>query len=96
MDRGVNVDRELIDKHLKEDLRRVWELYVEGTIREFYQRGDNPFAVLILECKDLEEAKAKLATIPFVQLGITTFDTIIPLQPFSGFNVLFAKEAPVS
>ena len=92
MDRGVNLDQALIEKHLKEDVQRVWELYVEGTIREFYQRGDNPFAVLILECSNLEEATAKLSTIPFAKLGITTFDTIIPLKPFDGLSSLFESK----
>jgi hypothetical protein len=91
MDRGINLDRELIEAHLKEDVQRVWELYAEGTIREFYQRGDNPFAVLILECSSIDEAREKLSTIPFVRLGITTFDTIIPVGPFTGLNVLFSS-----
>lgn len=93
MDSGVNVDEEKIKAHLKEDVARVWELYSEGFIREIYQRGDNPFTVLILEADSLEDAKAKLASIPFAQMGITEFKTVIPLQPFTGFDNLFADQA---
>lgn len=91
MDHGVDVDQKKVEMYLKEDVTRVWELYVEGTIREFYQRGDNPFAVLILECASLDEAKGKLSTIPFVQHGLTAFD-VIPIEPFVGLNVLFKTE----
>ena len=93
MDSGVNVDEEKIKAHLAEDTAKVWELYSEGFIREIYQRGDNPFTVLILEADSLEEAKSKLATIPFVKMGITEFKTVIPLQPFTGFEALFADKS---
>lgn len=92
MDSGVNVDEQKIEEHIAEDVARVWELYSEGFIREIYQRGDNPFTVLILEAESLEDAQAKLATIPFTKLGITEFRTMIPLQPFTGFDVLFADK----
>ena len=88
MDHGVNVDQKLIAANLAKDVQRVWELYSEGTIRAMYQRGDNPFAVLILECNTLESATAKVGSIPFVKLGITAFD-IIPIQPFTGLSAWF-------
>ena len=92
LDSGLDTDPAKIDALLTEDVARVWELHAEGTLRAIYQRGDNPFAVLILECADLDEARAKLGTIPFVKAGITTFDTVIPLQPFTGFRALFSPE----
>lgn len=48
---------------------------------------------MILEADSLEDAKSKLATIPFAKLGITEFKTVIPLQPFTGFDVLFADKS---
>ena len=45
MNSGVNLEPKIIEAHLKEDIQRLWELYAEGTIGEFYQRGDNPFAL---------------------------------------------------
>lgn len=47
--------------------------------------------VLILEADILEDAKAKLATITFAKMGVTAFNTVIPIQPFTGFNALFEK-----
>ena len=93
MDSGLDMNEEKINANVAEDVARVWELYSEGFIREIYQRGDNPFTVLILEADSLEEATRKLATIPFAKMGITEFKTVIPLQPFTGFEALFADKS---
>ena len=92
MDRGLDTQPAKIEKLLTQDVKRVWELISDGTIRCAYQRGDNPFAVLILECADLDAAKVVLDTIPFVKAGITQFDTVIPLKPFVGLEALFAPD----
>jgi hypothetical protein len=74
--------------YLKEEAARVWELYQAGTFRELYFRQDEPSAVLILECKDVEEAFGFLNTLPLVREGLITFD-VIPLVPYPGFARLF-------
>ena len=76
---------------LKDEVRKAWELYVAGTIREIYFRRDMPGAVLILECQDVQEAKEILETLPFVHAGLSEF-TIMPLGPFDQFALLFAQE----
>ncbi|GCE28927.1 hypothetical protein KDA_44110 [Dictyobacter alpinus] len=93
MDHGLEgaKDTAKVNSLLKKDVTRVWELYKEGTIREMYQRSDNPFAVLILECSNLEEARQKLGTIPFSQAGITAWE-IIPIQPFAGLEAIIVPE----
>ena len=70
---------------------KAWELYQAGVIRELYFRQDRSEAVLILECADHKEAKAALATLPFVEAGLIAFD-IIPLRPYSGFARLFGDD----
>ncbi len=69
---------------------RAWELYQAGVIRELHFRQERPEAVLILECAGVEEAAASLATLPFVEAGLITFE-IIPLAPYPGFARLFAS-----
>ena len=76
--------------HLKAEARHVWELYQSGTIRELYFRADRSEAVLILECKDVIEAKEKLDALPLVQAGLIRFE-IIPLVPYPGFARLFGE-----
>jgi len=74
--------------YLKEEAARVWELYRDGAFREMYFRQDEPSAVLILECKGVEEAKGFLNTLPLVREGLIEFD-VIPLAPYPGFSRLF-------
>lgn len=85
-----SIPAERFQPHLKAEAARVWELYQAGTIRELYFRQDAHSAVLILECRDREEAAAALATLPLVQAGLITFD-IIPLTAYPGFSRLFAN-----
>ena len=77
--------------HLKEEeAARVLELYQAGLFRELYFRQDQPSAVLVLECADIEEANAVLNTLPLVKAGLIAFD-IIQLIPYPGFSRLFAR-----
>ncbi len=77
--------------HLRAEAARGWELYKNGIIREMYFRDDKPEAVLILECKDVEEAEHYLSTLPLVEKGLISFE-LIPLRAYHGFERLFAKE----
>lgn len=74
---------------------RVWELYQAGVLRELYFRADRSAAVLVLECHDLDEAAAVLATLPLVQVGLIQFE-IIPLVAYPGFGRLFASAPPAA
>lgn len=76
--------------HLKDEARRVWELYLAGVIREIYFREDQHTAVLMLECKDAEQAGEILNTLPLVKQKLIAFD-IIPLTAYPGFSRLFAS-----
>jgi muconolactone delta-isomerase len=77
--------------HLKAEAARAWELYQAGIIREIYFRADTSEAVLILECANVSEADAVLATLPLVKAGLITFE-IIPLRPYPGFARLFEAD----
>jgi len=76
--------------HLEAEARRVWELYIKGFIREIYFRADQKSAVLILECKNIEEAEEKLATLPLVREDLIYFE-FIPLVPYPGYERLFKE-----
>jgi muconolactone delta-isomerase len=78
--------------HLKAEAARVWELYQAGILREIYFRQDRSEAVLVLECKDVEEANEVLGAFPLVQAGLIVFD-LIPLIPYPGFGRLFARDS---
>jgi muconolactone delta-isomerase len=74
---------------LKEEARRVWELQQSGVLREIYFNADQHTAVLMLESKDVEQARQILSGLPLVTAGLIEFE-IIPLVPYEGFARLFA------
>lgn len=75
---------------LKEEASAVWNLYVEGIIRELYFRADVKCAVLLLECQSVEDARTIISDLPIVKNKLSTFD-IIPLVPYDGFERLFEQ-----
>ncbi|MDX1640859.1 MAG: hypothetical protein R3220_04140 [Balneolaceae bacterium] len=81
--------------HLRDEAKEGWKLYKDGFIREMYFRADKPEAVLILEAKDLDEAKEKLSQLPLVKNGLITFE-LIPLKPYHGFERLFDNDSKKS
>ena len=63
---------------------RLRELYAEGVVRSAWSREDVLGACLLLEAASLEEAQAKLGTLPLVALGMLEAQ-IIPLRGYRGF-----------
>jgi hypothetical protein len=79
-----------IKPHLKEEAEHAWKNYEKGLFRELYMRGDRPGAVVILECKDIYEAKKIMDELPLVKKILIKID-FIPLGPFISFSLLFIK-----
>jgi muconolactone delta-isomerase len=77
--------------YLKAEAAAAWALYQSGVIRELYFRADQHTAVLVLECKSIEEARQNLAGLPLVQASLIDFE-IIPLAPYPGFARLFQPD----
>ena len=87
------VSREEMLRHAPAEIQAVWELYKQGTVREFYTRANEPNrVVLILESASVEAAWDTLATLPFAQLHLIGFD-VIPLAPFFGLEHLSAARS---
>src|SRR5260370_34698692 len=83
------VPREEMLQHAAAEIQAVWDLYAQGTCREFYTRANEPGrVVLMFESASVEAAKEALATLPFAQLHLIDFD-VIPLAPFTGLSRLF-------
>ena len=74
--------------HLKAEARQVWKLYKRELIREIYFRADQKSAIIILECKNIEDAEENLSTLPLVREGLIYFE-FIPLIPYPGYERLF-------
>lgn len=63
---------------------RARELYAEGFIRQIWHRGDLPGACMVLEAGSLDEARARLHTLPLIRAGMLDV-SIVPLEPYAGF-----------
>jgi len=75
---------------LESEARKAWTLYKSGVLRELYFRADKREAVLVLECKDADEARLQLNELPLVRAGLIDFE-LIPLLAYPGFERLFKK-----
>jgi hypothetical protein len=76
--------------YLKAEAMRAWELYQAGVFREInFTKGDDPVAVIMMECGSVEEARQALDTLPLVKAGLISFE-LMPLVPYPGFARLFA------
>lgn len=81
------------EKTLKEDFKplllneaeKVWYLYQNDTIREIYFDNERSAAVIIMECKDKEEAISVLSELPLVKNNLIYFE-IYCLSPYPGFS----------
>ena len=74
----------------KAEARRAWELYQKGIFREIFFEKKNRNAVIVMECRDAEEARDILETLPLVQNGLIQFD-LLELEPYPGFARLFER-----
>ncbi|MFN8208188.1 MAG: hypothetical protein U0T82_12380 [Bacteroidales bacterium] len=72
---------------LEAEAREVWKLKMEDILREAYFT-DNHEAVLILECRNKEEAGELLSRLPLVQQNLISF-SLYELHPYNGFERLF-------
>ncbi len=88
---SAGYDAEATRELLQAEALRAWELLQDGVIRELYFCGDRPSAVLVLECRDVEEAKQVLGTLPLVTEGVIGFE-VHPLVPYPGFARLFTRD----
>jgi hypothetical protein len=76
------------ESYLKEEALEVWRLCQNDIIREIYFDNEKHCAVLILECKNKQEALNTLNCLPLVTQGLIDFD-VITLIPYPGFARLF-------
>ncbi len=63
---------------------RARELYAAGVIRQIWHRGDRPGACMVLEADSLDDARARLHTLPLIRAGMLEV-SIVPLVPYAGF-----------
>ena len=71
---------------LTTEARHVYELYLQGYLREIYFTESHN-AVLILECESRDNAVKLLNEFPLVKNNLIQFD-VSELQPYTGLSRL--------
>lgn len=65
-----------IQPHLAAEKARVDELCQEGLIRDLFIKADRSGPILVLNDVDAAEAANRLATLPFLEEGLLTFEYV--------------------
>ena len=74
------------DNILKQEAKKVYQLYLSGSLREVYF-SENKNAVLILEAENKQMAEKLLSSLPLVKENMIQFE-IIELRPYTGYERL--------
>lgn len=77
------------------EIARARELYADGFIRQIWHRGDRPGACILLEADSIEQARARLQTLPLIRAGMLDV-SIVPLVPYAGFSPGQGQLQPVT
>jgi len=76
---------------LPQEARAVLNLYLLGSIRQWYFRQDRPGAVFIVEASSQDNARQLLNDLPMVKAGLVAFD-LIPIGPYIPLATLLQHE----
>jgi hypothetical protein len=71
---GTLTDLSHASPHQEEETRVLTELRERGLVREAFRRAAGPGVVSILEASSLQEAQEQMSRLPFVALGLLTFE----------------------
>jgi hypothetical protein len=78
---------EQIMKVMPAEIRATVPLYLEGKIQQWYMRGDGRGVIFILNCKDVEEARALIGRLPLAQAKLMD-EQFIPVGPLLALGIL--------
>lgn len=81
----AGVTREQVMKIIPAEIRATVRLYLDGTVRQWYSRGDGKGVVLILNSKDVADAHDVVDALPLSKENLMDheFIPIGPLMPLA-------------
>ena len=83
------VTPEQVMKFIPAEIRATVRLYLDGTIRQWYSRGDGKGVVFILDCKEADEAHAVMDGLPLSAENLMDHQ-FIPIGPLMPLGALLA------
>jgi len=85
---------EQIMKIMPAEIRATVPLYLDGKIQQWYMRGDGRGVIFLLNCKDVEEARALLEGLPLSQANLVD-EQFIPVGPLLPLGMLL-RDSPTN
>src|ERR1700751_4017669 len=85
---------EQIMKVMPAEIRATVPLYLDGKIQQWYMRGDGRGVIFILNCKDVEEARAIIGSLPLSQANLVD-EQFIPVGPLLPLGMLL-RDSPTN
>ena len=85
---------EQIMKIMPAEIRATVPLYLDGKIQQWYMRGDGRGVIFILNCKDVEEARALIGSLPLSQANLVD-EQFIPVGPLLPLGLLL-RDSPTN
>jgi hypothetical protein len=84
---------EQIMKIMPAEIRATVPLYLDGKIQQWYMRGDGRGVIFIMNCKDVEEARALIESLPLSQANLVD-GQFIPVGPLLPLGMLLRDNPP--
>lgn len=90
----AGVTREQVMAVMPAEIRSTVQLYLSGKIREWYSRGDGRGVVLLLDTKDVAEARTVMEGLPLGKENLMDQE-YIAVGPLVPLGLLMANPAPL-
>src|SRR6266567_9359387 len=88
------VTPEQVMKIMPAEIRATVPLYLDGKIQQWFTRGDGRGVILILNCKDVAEARALIESLPLAKENLMD-EQFIPVGPLLPLGILL-RDSPTN
>jgi len=82
---GVSVEQ--VMKIMPAEIHATVPLYLDGKIQQWFTRGDGKGVIFILNCKDVDEARALVGSLPLAKENLVD-EQFIPVGPLLPLGIL--------
>jgi len=86
------VTPEQVMKIMPAEIRATVPLYLEGKIQQWFTRGDGKGVIFLLNCKDVQEARALMESLPLTKENLMD-EQFIPVGPLLPLGILL-RDSP--
>ena len=87
---GVTVEQ--VMKIMPAEIHATVPLYLDGKIQQWFTRGDGKGVIFILNCKDVDEARALVESLPLSKENLME-EQFIPVGPLLPLGILL-RDSP--